>query len=171
MLKRLPLVVLVLLIGMSTAAHAEFYLGAAYMNTSAEVQASEKFSTDEGGWKFLAGYNFLKFLGVEAAYRDMGSLSDSENGVQFDADLKSVDVSARGILPLGIFRPFVKAGYANLDTEFSIDDVKDSDTNWELLYGIGLDLNISKISLRAEYERFDVDDDLDTISLGAYFRF
>ena len=176
MLKRLPLIALVLLVGMSGAAHAEFYVGAAYLNSSVDIEAGEDFSTDQGGWKILAGYNFFKFLGGELSYRDFGSISDSVEDSSIKGDLTSFDIAARGVLPLGIFRPFVKVGYSNLSADFTFDDsINDpensSDSEWELQYGIGLDVNISKISLRLEYEKYDIDDSLDSIALGAYWRF
>jgi hypothetical protein len=169
---------IVLLFGLSTAAHAEFYLGASYLSTDADLgNAVESFSTDDSGYKFFGGFTFLKFLGVEASYRDMGNHTETKELTSSDVDLRSVDLAARGILPIGKrLELFAKLGYAHIeyDGAFDINGVVDpvDETSDELMYGLGVGFKFGGFfGLRAEWETYEVDTSLNSFSLGAVFRF
>lgn len=160
------------------AARAEFYVGASVTSTAADIEAAaENFSSDEMGWKAYVGWNFLDFLGAEAGYRDLGTFSEGSETERFDFDLAVIDFSARAFLPIGdLFNLYGKVGYANIawdgkyedaEGEFSIDN-----DDWELFYGIGTEFNLGKnFAIRAEWEMYDTDEDLNTLSAGILFRF
>jgi len=176
--KRLIPLAIVALCCLAIPAKAEFYVGAGYLNNSAQFEESGNFSFDssESGWKVFGGFNFLKFVGVEASYRDQGSFSESDALTTIKADIKSYDIAARGILPLGsLVELFAKAGYANLNSDGYIDQGLTSasfdESDWELMYGVGVGLNFGKFGVRAEYETYDVDTDLNSVSLSGLFRF
>lgn len=159
-------------------ARAEFYVGASLTSTAADIEtAVDNFSSDEMGWKAYVGWNILDFLGVEAGYRDLGTFSEGSETERFDVDLAVIDASARAFLPIGdLFNLYAKVGYANIawdgkyedaEGDFSVDD-----DNWELFYGIGTEFNLGRnFAIRAEWEMYDTDEDLNTLSAGLIFRF
>jgi OOP family OmpA-OmpF porin len=160
------------------AARAEFYVGASLTTTASDIDtAIDNFESEEMGWKAYVGWNFMKVLGAEAGYRDLGTFSEGDENERFSADLAVLDVSARAFLPIGdLFNLYAKVGYANIawdgkyedaEGDFSIDE-----DNWELFYGIGTEFNIGKnFAIRAEWEMYDTDEDLNTLSAGIMFRF
>ncbi|MGH8018980.1 MAG: outer membrane beta-barrel protein [Opitutaceae bacterium] len=172
----------ILLVGVfifsAVGARAEFYLGGAATSTASDFEtAVDTFESDELGWKAFAGYNFLEFLGAEVGYRDLGSFNEGTTGSSIDLDLKVIDGSVRAYLPLfPILDVFVRAGYANIAWDGSInieDEIENFDEDdWELFYGVGLELGLGpKLAIRAEWEKYDATDSLDTLSAGVVFRF
>ena len=177
-MKRLIPIAIVALCCLAIPAKAEFYVGAGYLNNSAKFEDTGNFSFDssESGWKVFAGYNILKFVGVEASYRDLGSYVESDVLNAINADIKAYDISARGILPLGkLIELFAKVGYSNVSADGTISmgltEESFDESDWELLYGVGIGFNFGKFGVRAEYEAYDVETDLDSISLSGLFRF
>jgi hypothetical protein len=177
-MKRGIAVTLLLLAGFATGARAGMYVGASAMSTSAEFSdAAQSFDTSDYAWKVFGGYTILKFLGVETSYRDLGSHAARSSDKSVSADLQAYDVCARGVLPVGNnLRLFVKAGYANISSKGTSDfsgvlssfDV----SNWEMMYGAGVDWTFGKlVGVRAEWETYNVDTSLNSLSVGAYFQF
>lgn len=164
---------------LATSAHAEFYLGASAATTSSDFEFDEvdDLEGDELGWKLYGGYNLCKFAGIEASYRDLGNFRESNDVGSVDLDLKVLDAAARLYVPVvPILNIFAKAGYANVawDGSVSINDEVDNfdEDDWELFYGVGAELNLGKqFAIRAEWERYDVSEDIDTISAGIIWRF
>ena len=177
-MKRWIPILLVSLACLSTSARADFYVGASYVSTDAEFDtAFESFDTDDSAYKFFAGLTIFKFLGLEASYRDLGQHEQTVGMSLVNLDLEAIDLSARATLPLGkLISVYGKAGYANITAEGSFDlngaiSLVDSD-EWELMYGVGVDINFGKhFGVRGEWETFDVDDDLNSFSAGAFFKF
>lgn len=177
MIKRLLLPSLLLAVSAVTA-QADFYVGASITSTDSDLQAAgENFSSDEAGWKAYAGWDFLRFLGVEAGYRDLGSFRDSATGGEVDYDVTALDASARAFLPIGrLINLYAKAGYANIAWDGQIDlgnEIENFDEDdWDLFYGLGVEFNIGdRFGVRGEWEQFEASNDLSTLSAGAIFRF
>jgi OOP family OmpA-OmpF porin len=160
-------------------AQAGPYVGASYLSNSAEFDDAVgdfSFDSDESGWKIFAGWNIIRFVGIEASYRDLGTHSATEGDDFINADINAFDIGARGILPLGKrFELFGKVGYAkiNEDGVYDINDVPDTfdSSSWELMYGVGLGVKVWKVTIRAEWEEYDVENSLNSFSLGAAFNF
>lgn len=162
----------------ATAAYAEFYVGASLTSTDSSLEtAAENFDSDETGWKAYLGYDFLRFLGAEASYRDLGNFSDGSEAGQVVYDVKVIDASARAFLPIGrLFNLYAKAGFAQIWWDGQIDlgdEIENFDEDdWELFYGLGVEFKIgSRFAVRAEWEQFEASDDLSTLSAGVNFRF
>jgi len=159
--------VLLLTLAAATPSFAGFYVGASYGNTTVEVdEPGFSFDADDPSYKAFAGFRFLKFVGVEASYVDLGSPSDG--GVTIDA--KGWNAFGVGMLPLGPFGLFAKVGVMTTDT--NITNLAD-ESSTDPAYGVGAEFAFSKIAIRAEYERFDIEDtdEVYMISVGAAFRF
>lgn len=159
------------------SARAELYAGASAMTTDAEFSSSgSTFDSSEFSWKLYGGFTFLKFLGVEASYRDLGSHSDTAGGTKLDADLEAYGLDVRGILPLGKVRLFAKVGYADIQSKGSTTSggfaQSFDDSDWKTVYGAGAEFFFSDhFGVRAEWEKFDADADLSSISAGVQFKF
>jgi opacity protein-like surface antigen len=165
------------IIASTLTAHAGFYLGGAATSTASEFEtAIETFESDQLGWKVYAGYEFLDFLSAEGSYRDLGNFSEGVTDGFIDLDLKVIDASVRASLPIGPFHAFARAGYANIawDGDINIENEIENfdEDDWELFYGVGLELKLGeKFALRAEWEKYDVSDSLNTLSAGVSYRF
>ena len=166
-------------LGATLGAHAEdqsgFYLGGSVGEATNE---SGEFKDSDFAFKLSGGYAFNQYLGIELAYVDAGTQTDTIGPV--DVETRSTGVIATTLLrlPLGeTFAMFGKIGYAFYDSETTarLDSVsqRESDSDEDLTYGIGLELAISGgLKIRAEYEAVDVSDgDFQIVSAGAVYQF
>ena len=160
---------------LSPAAWAGAYVGASLGQSDA---SSAGVGDDETSWKILGGYTFMKFVGVEGSYRNMGGTDQTFGTTQIGLKVSSLDVFGVGILPIGrTVELFAKAGYSMIDVEASVSDplfgsVSGSEGENELAYGAGINFKVgSKFAVRAEYEGFNTTENIDMISMGAVFRF
>ena len=161
------------------ATAGEGYIGASYLNSTAEFFVGT--TTDEdssGGFKVFGGYNFIPYFGFEATYYDLGSWSGSSTLFTVDASADVWDISGRGILPIGKrFEAFARLGYSYVTfkkTETGIlgGRTSVSASDWEFMWGVGIGFKIGKrFGIRAEYENWEVQNSLNAWSIGAYFRF
>ena len=167
------------------AAMAGGYIGAgagqAHSKTQEDVTGID---LDESAtaWKVFGGYNFLKYFGVEVSYVDFGSVTDEVAGVTVEIEAKTYDAFAVGKIPFPIVEPFIKIGYANVDSKATVSGLGSaSDKSWDLAWGAGVGFNFAKkLHVRVEYEQFDVspdydgtqpDSDLFMVSVAAAWRF
>jgi len=150
-----------------TPSFAGFYVGASYGNTTIEVdEPGFSFDADDPSWKVFAGYRFLKFLGVEGSYVELGSPSDGSVTIES----KGWTAFGVGMLPLGPFGLFAKVGAIAADTD---TNVAPGESSTDPAYGVGAEFAFSKIAIRAEYELLDIEDtdSVYMISVGAAWRF
>jgi opacity protein-like surface antigen len=169
----------------TSAAMAGGYLGA---GTGRSYQKNEDrafgidFSDNASAWKIFAGYTFLKFLGVEGSYVDFGTVEGRDAGLDIRTSAKALDAFAMAKIPLAVFQPYVKVGFAYVDSHAHFSSVASaSDRSLDRAWGIGLGINfLKKLHVRAEYEQFDVNPDYDSfkpnanlylLSVGAAWRF
>jgi hypothetical protein len=172
--------------GSAQAADFGFYFGGSVGQSTVEFRESLSnnfdYHFDEGdtGYKVLAGFNLLPFLGVEAAYVDFGTPSDSQNivgvgGVDAKFDLTGWEAFVVGTLPIGPVDLFVKGGGISAQGDAKLAAVGGgydhfSQNNEYFAYGVGGAFNFGKFAIRAEYEGYDVDiDHLYFISVGATY--
>jgi opacity protein-like surface antigen len=135
----------------------------------------EDFDDDDTGWKILVGFRLNPHFGIEGAYTDFGEANAPSvpAGGPFEANAKAFSAFGVGFLPVGPVDLFLKAGAARIDAEGNVGAVFFDDKSTEFAYGAGVQLNIGRLGLRAEYEKFDTDEigDLDIASLGFVFTF
>lgn len=166
------------LLFLTPAAWAGAYVGASIGQSDSSI-AGGGLSVDSGdtSWKILGGYTFMKFMGVEGSYRNLGGVDQIIGTTSFSTDTSSMDLFGVGFLPLGKVDLFAKVGYSRIELEATISDpllpvpLSGSVTENELAYGIGANIGFGKISVRVEYEAFDTADTLSMISAGALFKF
>lgn len=164
----------------ATAADNGFYLGGAVGQAGVDLEdeiegSSFDYDASSTGFKVIAGWRFFDWLAVEGNYVDLGSGDDEVFGETLETDVNGVSVSAVGFLPVGPVDLFARVGVINWNAELSAPslglDVSDDGT--DLAYGVGAQFRVWSLSLRAEYERFDISDadTIDLVSLGLTWTF
>jgi OOP family OmpA-OmpF porin len=133
------------------------------------------FDANDTAYKLIAGWRFLDWLSVEANYVDLGSASDRIEGIDFETDVSGISLAALGFLPIGPVDLFAKVGAVNWDAEVSArgTGLNASDDGTDLMYGAGAQFRVWSLSIRGEYEIFDVADadTVDMISLSVTWTF
>lgn len=154
------------------------YLGASLGQSGVDIDevglANGDFSADATAFKVIAGWRFLDWLSVEGNYVDLGSADERVDGENFEVDASGLSLSAVGFLPIGPVDLFARLGAINWDADVSIEGIDvGSDDGTDLTYGVGAQFRVWGLSVRAEYEQFDIEDadTVDLISLGVTWTF
>jgi len=152
------------------------YLGASVGQSSVEFDdtvggESINFDASATGFKAIAGWRFIDWLAVEANYVDLGSGDD--NGIE--TDVNGVSLSAVGFVPVGPVDLFARVGAVNWNADFDAPNlgVSESDDGTDLTYGVGAQFRVWSLSIRGEYEVFDISDadTVDMFSIGVTWTF
>lgn len=163
------------------AADNGIYLGGSIGQSGVEFddqidETDFEYDADTTGYKLIAGWRFVDWLAVEANYVDLGNGSDKVLGEKVEVDVSGWSLSAVGFLPIGPVDLFARVGAidwsADLDSPTD-SDFRGKDDGTDLTYGGGVQFRVWSISLRAEYERYDVADadTVDMVSLGVTYTF
>jgi hypothetical protein len=162
------------------AADNGVYLGASVGQSGVSFEESFEgqdfdFDADSTAYKGIVGWRFLDWLAVEANYVDLGSGDDKVAGQRIESDVSGLSLSAVGFLPIGPVDLFARVGAIDWDADLSAPNlgVRASDDGTDLAYGIGAQFRVWSLSLRAEYEQFDISnaDTVDLVSLGVTWTF
>jgi opacity protein-like surface antigen len=158
------------------AADNGFYLGGSIGQSGVHTSLQDlDYDASTTGFKLIGGWRFLDWLAVEGDYVDLGSGSDKVAGQKIETDVNGVTLSAVGFLPIGPVDLFARAGAINWSADARIPslDFKASDNGTDFAYGVGAQFRLGSLSLRAEYERFEVSDadTVDMTSLGVTWTF
>ena len=158
------------------AADNGFYLGGSIGQAGVSFDegfSGEDFDADSTGYKLIAGWRFLDWLAVEVDWVDLGTGDDRVVGDKVETSIDGVTGSVVGFLPVGPVDLMARAGVYAWDGSIESGGLDLSDDGTDLTYGIGAQFRIWSLSLRAEYERFDIDDadTVDLISLGVTYTF
>lgn len=134
-----------------------------------------KFDANDIGYKGIVGWRFLDGLAVEGNYVNLGSGDARVAGEKIETGVDGVSLSAVGFLPVGPVDVFARVGAINWNADVKVPDlaVKVSDDGTDLTYGVGAQFRVWSLSLRAEYERFDISnaDTVDLVSVGVTWTF
>jgi len=122
----------------------------------------------------FGGYQFNKHFGAEIAYTDLGKAEASGGGVTASVEATGFEFSAVGTIPLTQqFSLYGKLGFFMWDADLKSNvGINASDDGTDLTYAIGVRWNFAKnLGLQAQWQRYDVSDDVDVIGVGILFRF
>lgn len=186
----LPFMVLLAVAVLAAPAPAEaqgLYVGGAYSWASASadhpVFDEDVFDDDASAFKVVAGLEFGGFFGVEGSYTSFGTYDASElegfDESPGEAEADGWGLALTGNIPIGkAFTFYAKAGYFFWDSEISgtedfLDQWGDAATSGEdPYYGAGLRVNLGKVGIFGEYERYVTDSlDFDLINIGLRLTF
>jgi hypothetical protein len=155
------------------AADNGFYLGGSVGQANIEVEdvtvTGEDFDADDTGYKLIAGFRPLDWLGLEASYVNFGEPEDTLLGNSVEVEGDGISAFAVGFLAAGPVDLFAKVGLLSWDSRI----VGFNEDGTDLAYGVGAQFRLLSLGVRAEYEIFDVDDvdDLNMISIGVTYTF
>jgi OOP family OmpA-OmpF porin len=161
----------------ATAADNGIYLGASLGQGGVQadqVVSGFDFDATSLGFKVIGGWRFIDWLAVEANYVDLGTGDDNVQGVKVESDVSGISASVVGFLPVGPVDLFARVGGINWDADLDVSGVagKLSDDGTDLTYGIGAQFRVWSLSIRGEYEVFDIEGaDVDLISVGVTWTF
>lgn len=154
------------------AADNGIYLGASLGDANIDInQGLAQVDSDDTGFKFIAGIRPLDWFAVEASYVNFGNPEDGR--LEANAD----GISAFGVffLPIGPVDVFAKGGLISFDTKIKLDGFGDiyREDGTDLAYGVGVQFRLLSLGVRAEYEKFDIDDvkDANMLSIGVTYTF
>jgi Outer membrane protein beta-barrel domain len=130
------------------------------------------YDADATGFKVIAGWRFIDWLAIEANYVDFGSGSDTVAGQKIKTDGNGLSVSALAFLPVGPVDLFARVGAFDWSANASTSVGKFGDNGTDLTYGAGAQFRLGGISLRGEYERFELSGtNADLFSIGITYTF
>ena len=166
------------------------YIGGGIGEATVELENDDNFADfkgDDTGYKFILGYRIIDWVAVELNYARYGEAQDEFLGIEFENEFTALSVSALGMLPLGNWDLFGRAGIANVEGDFRVVNIPgsaDSDDNIEPMLGLGAQFRpIPNLGLRVEWEiiQLNVDDDddderdgddwVDMLSFGVTYKF
>lgn len=160
----------------SAGSDSGVYVGGGIGRSSVEINTQlADFDEDATGYKILAGYNFglvpLVDLAVEADYRDFGTFETAGGAVETDAT--AFNVYGLAGLNFGLIGVFAKLGYSDVEVDADLGDFSLNDSDSANSWGLGAKVYLTSFSIRAEYEKFDVDevDDLSMLSVSGTLTF
>jgi OOP family OmpA-OmpF porin len=163
----------------SLAVDNGFYLGGSVglSNTQFDERLDgERFNydADSFGYKLIGGWRFLDWLSVEANWVDLGTADDKISGQKIETSVDGFSGSVVGFLPIGPVDLFARAGAIAWNADIRAPGLaSDSDDGTDFTWGVGAQFRVWSLSLRAEYEQFDVADadTVDLISVGVTWTF
>jgi len=152
-------------------AHAAngFYIGGSVGNADVSGTPSTNFSGNDTGYKVFGGFKFTMFA-VEGSYVNFGKAEDNGGSVETTA----FDLFGLVNIGLGPVDLFGKVGVFSWDSDLTSGGSINEDGT-DPVYGIGGGVSLGPLSVRAEYEYFDVKsdylDDIQMISVGVVYFF
>ena len=149
-------------------ADSGFYIGAGVGDTSVK---EGDFDESDSSYKIFGGYNFglipLIDLAAEASYVDFGNPASGANSI----DVNGYNAFGLAGLSFGPFGVFAKAGAIRWDVDFRDATSSGSDSGTDPAYGVGARFALGAFAVRAEYEVYDLDVDVEMISVSGVFTF
>jgi hypothetical protein len=168
---------LALLLVPAAYADSGFYLGGSIGKAGIETDIDDDGIDDaDSAYKVFAGYIIdlpVVDFAVEAGYVDLGAPSATILGERAEIDISALTAIGVVGLDFGVVGGFVKAGLVAWDADLSLGAFNDSESGSDPAYGVGLRFTLSSIEIRAEYEKFDIEDtdNADMVSVGVVWRF
>jgi OOP family OmpA-OmpF porin len=157
------------------------YIGASigsatYEEDLDDVAPGLQFEESDTGWKVFGGYRFMRYIGVDLAYTDLGKPEDNLLGVDASIEIDGWNLSGVGYLPLGRWEFFGGLGVFFWDGEAKLTDgvttVTDDDSGEDLSTRLGGSFAITKaLRVRGEIESYDIGDYTSLFSVGLDYRF
>ncbi|RYZ64691.1 MAG: hypothetical protein EOP08_08480 [Proteobacteria bacterium] len=169
-----------------------WYVGGGFGRFNLNVDGLGDFGTgvnralddNDNTYKFFAGYRFIPWLSVEAAYVNLGKpgdqLSTSGSSGRYSLKADGFEPSLVGWLPLGPVELSAKVGYFYYDVDVRSDlnnpgrTFVSGHSRNDFTYGAGVGMTFfDHLHVKAEYQRFNLKnyDGSDAVWLTGAWRF
>jgi len=175
-----------------------FYIGGAVgkaaVRSSISIQPPYEFDEHDTGWKVLVGLRPIELFAAELEYVDFGHPSSTSQMGAFAlySDVLQRATTLSGLLylpiPLSVLDVYARAGLARLESSGSpylvctgpgpcpliipLPNFQFNRTDTDFLYGAGVQLKMSAIAVRLEYERINHSSgNPDMLSIGVTWTF
>lgn len=133
------------------------------------------FDENDGSYKLFVGYQFdlpVINLGLEAGYSNFGEPGVDVLGETFSLEATGTNLWATAGLDAGPLNIYAKLGYLLWDAKAVLMGESLSDDGSDMGYGVGLSFGLGPVSIRGEYELYDIEDaDLTMLSVGISYLF
>jgi len=151
------------------------YLGLSAGSVKASVtkdtarNLSDDFDGKDVAYKVIVGIRPLDWLGAEVSYVDLGKVDSGP----LAADSTGLSGYAVGFASVGpVVDLFAKGGLVNWKSKITSGSSKlFSRDGTDLAYGAGVIVHVLSLSVRAEYEHFEIDDSANLLSVGLTWTF
>jgi len=183
--KRAVLAIVSVLLAAPVAATAdsEFYIGGSAGGATIEASLGDtgipglpaSLDEDDTAYKLFLGYTFdlpVVYIAAEAGYVDFGKPEIPV--LQREIGLDTTGFSLWGVagIEVGPVDLFAKLGYIAWEVDASVFGERLSDDGNDPGYGLGLSVGLGPVSIRGEYEMYDLDGaDLSMLSVGIVYQF
>ena len=160
-------------------AESGFYLGLGLGDATTQASGTDpsgsdyNFDESDSGYKVFGGYNFgvvpLVDLAIEASYVHFGNPSSGA----YNAEATGLNAFGLAGLSFGPFGIFAKAGVIDWGVDTSDGTYTNSESGTDPAYGVGARLAFGSFAVRAEYEYYDLDSDVEVgmASVSAVYTF
>lgn len=127
------------------------------------------------GFKIFGGYRTNDYLAFEVFYANLGEVSISQGSGEIALEHDTLGASLVGLIPItDNFELFGKFGFHSWGSEvnFSGGVSAEAEDGNDTMFGVGAAYKLDKVSIRAEFERYTLDDqDADFMSIGFAYHF
>ena len=164
---RFRLLSAVLLLSLSSASMAGFYVGGNVGSANTD-DPSGGIDDSDTGYKIYLGGEINNYFAVEGYYAAFGEPTFSDGFNTAKSEITGIGVDVIGKLPVGSSSKFFGSiGFFNWDETYSINGFTTfEDDGTDLKLGIGFQQSFNQtISLRIEYEAFYIQDSFDNIDV------
>ena len=177
-MNKLQVAALVAALGASSLAHASdngIYLGASVGSVKSSVSKdtaknlANDFDGNDAAYKVILGVRPINWLGAEVSYMDLGKVDSGP----LASDSTGVSGYAVGFASVGpVVDLFAKGGLVNWKSKITSGGSKLFNRDGtDLAYGGGIIVHVMSLSVRAEYEHFEIDDSANLLSVGLTWTF
>jgi opacity protein-like surface antigen len=124
-------------------------------------------------WKASIGYQINRTFAAEVGYTNLGEVSEGVGPLSAEAEATAWEVIGIAKFPVANqLSIYGLAGIAMAEVEGRVLGVSFSDDSTELTFGVGAQYDVSRnLGVRAQWQRYGADEDIDVISVGVVFKF
>lgn len=177
-MNKLQTAALITALGASSFAQASdngIYLGVSAGSVKASVtkdtakNLANDFDGKDAAYKVMLGVRPLNWLGAEVSYMDLGKVDSGP----LASDSTGISGYAVGFASVGpIADLFAKGGLVNWKSKITSGSAKLFNRDGtDVAYGGGIVAHVMSLSVRAEYEHFEIDDGAKLLSVGLTWTF
>jgi hypothetical protein len=131
-------------------------IGQSFLKTNFSDEDSQ-FDEKNLSYRFFIGWRPIRFLTVEAGYRDFGKLEDKLDGERVTSKTTAFDMFVVPMIPIGPIDLFAKSGAAKWNADSSLGNNNQDEDGTDFIWGAGIALRIKSLSIRLEWEELESD--------------